>query len=277
MTDYIDTSSDTYEALRLYESADSVKLTWARRSSLRLVETEVVRLALRDYLPPPPCHVIDVGCGNGFWSLYLQDLGYLVSGVDQSRPLISDAVARSKGLTGVEFSFADARNLSNFSDNAFQFALAFGPMYGLLNQTDRIQAMSEVARVVEPGRTVLVEILQPLAALRDLMCRAPDVVASIDTSELLNNGRLTSQKVPEFLRLNRYLQPAQAAEELQIAGLTAHSVIRLDGPDPVLGQESASRTDRASILEWARISYRIGQMDEYHSSSSHLLIPSSVV
>ena len=43
------------------------------------------------YLPPPPAHVLDLGCGTGFASVLLAEMGYHVTGLDQSEHMLQKA------------------------------------------------------------------------------------------------------------------------------------------------------------------------------------------
>ncbi|MDO4795377.1 MAG: class I SAM-dependent methyltransferase [Brachymonas sp.] len=43
------------------------------------------------YLPPPPAHVLDLGCGTGFASVLLAEMGYHVTGLDQSENMLREA------------------------------------------------------------------------------------------------------------------------------------------------------------------------------------------
>lgn len=55
----------------------------------------------RNLHPPGKAAILDVGCGTGFLSLLLSELGYMVTGVDFSDEMMAEAArkAESKGLT----------------------------------------------------------------------------------------------------------------------------------------------------------------------------------
>ena len=54
----------------------------------------VWREAFIHYLPPAPCRIADIGCGTGFASVLLAELGHQVSGLDQGANML--AAARQK-------------------------------------------------------------------------------------------------------------------------------------------------------------------------------------
>ena len=66
----------------------------------------VWREAFIHYLPPAPCRIADIGCGTGFASLLLAELGYTVTGLDQAESMLASArekaAARQANITFVQ-------------------------------------------------------------------------------------------------------------------------------------------------------------------------------
>ena len=58
------------------------------------------------YLPRPPARIADIGCGTGFASLLLAELGYSVTGLDQGENMLATArkkaAARKQAITFVQ-------------------------------------------------------------------------------------------------------------------------------------------------------------------------------
>jgi SAM-dependent methyltransferase len=80
-----------------------------------------VRLVL-DMLPPPPCDVLDVGCGDGCVASKVAERGYHVVGVDYSDRAIG--FARLMVPSG-EFLVCDVRNLYTLDDLQGRFPAAY--------------------------------------------------------------------------------------------------------------------------------------------------------
>lgn len=55
------------------------------------LDDQVWKEEFRTYLPPPPAHVLDLGCGTGFASVLLAEMGYAVTGMDQSENMLQQA------------------------------------------------------------------------------------------------------------------------------------------------------------------------------------------
>jgi SAM-dependent methyltransferase len=97
-----------------------------------------------------PGSLVDVGCGTGQCTAALAELGWDVTGVDQSADMLRRAVAR-----GVRVIQADASDLP-FDDGAFDAAVS------MLTHTDFDDfrpSVREIARVLRPtGRFVYVGV-----------------------------------------------------------------------------------------------------------------------
>ena len=55
------------------------------------LDDAVWREEFRRYLPAPPARVADIGCGTGFASVLLAEMGYTVTGLDQSENMLREA------------------------------------------------------------------------------------------------------------------------------------------------------------------------------------------
>lgn len=78
---------------------------WAQRapsfSHLRARELHSKRHVLwleelQRYLPPAPAKVLDIGCGSGFFTFLLAQVGYEVTGIDLSAAMIDEARRQAK-------------------------------------------------------------------------------------------------------------------------------------------------------------------------------------
>ena len=118
------------------------------------VELARTREIVERHLPPAPAVVADVGGGPGRYSLWLAERGYTVHHRDlvtlHVEQLTADAAAG--GLT-VESAIADARAL-DLPDASVDAVLLLGPLYHLPTREDRVAALAEAARVVQPGGPV---------------------------------------------------------------------------------------------------------------------------
>lgn len=95
--------------------------------------------------------VLEVGAGTGAMSLRLGDAGHRVFAIDLSMPMLHRLVERAGGAAPFPLVQADATNLP-FRDAAFDGAVARWVLHLIPNWPD---ALAEIARVLEPGGTLL--------------------------------------------------------------------------------------------------------------------------
>ena len=70
--------------------------------------------------PPPPAHLVELGCGNGLVSALFAEQGYRVEGIEQSGDAVTWAHAafEARGLAGT-FRRGDVRAMPACSDGGF--------------------------------------------------------------------------------------------------------------------------------------------------------------
>ncbi|EMA62904.1 class I SAM-dependent methyltransferase [Halorubrum lipolyticum] len=101
---------------------------------------------------------LDVGCGNGRHAEPLAERAEAVVGVDLSRELLREAVARARerGYDGAaSFVHGDAASLPIATD-AVGLAVYVATLHHLPSREARVRSLDELARVLAPGGTALV-------------------------------------------------------------------------------------------------------------------------
>jgi ubiquinone/menaquinone biosynthesis C-methylase UbiE len=106
-------------------------------------------------LPPPGRLTLDLGCGEGRVTRDLRDLGHRVVGVDLAPSMV--AAAREADPDG-EYVEADVAALP-LDDGAADLAIAF---MTLMDMDQMPQAVSEIARVLEPAGRFVAAVVHPI-------------------------------------------------------------------------------------------------------------------
>ena len=96
--------------------------------------------------------ILDIGCGAGFFSIILSQLGHIVTGIDITPNMIEESklLAQSVGSTA-QFAVMDAENL-DFDDNTFDIIVARNVTWNLPHPD---KAYVEWLRVIRPDGLIL--------------------------------------------------------------------------------------------------------------------------
>ena len=79
-----------------------------------------------------PCKVIDVGCGEGYYSIYLASLGFDVMGIDLSERAIGFAQKNAeKAKVNVRFVTGDLRSVQKFEET-FDFIFEWSVLHHIM-------------------------------------------------------------------------------------------------------------------------------------------------
>jgi SAM-dependent methyltransferase len=110
---------------------------------------------LRSELTPPADvaqpRALDAGCGTGFQTAILDEMGYAVHGLDLSRELLR---AARKRLDHAPLVQGDVQALP-YRDGSFEAASCCGSALSYVD--DARQALAEISRVLRPGGRLLIE------------------------------------------------------------------------------------------------------------------------
>ena len=153
---------------RFYEI--SAQREWERleHPTQGALEFAINKAWIKKFLPGSGSRILDIGGGPGRYSIWLAAQGYCVTLGDLSPDLL--AIAREKAdeqeVELEQLVEANAIDLSIFTDNSFDAVLCLGPIYHLLEESDRQAVAGELFRVLKPGGHAFVAFLNHLQALR---------------------------------------------------------------------------------------------------------------
>jgi ubiquinone/menaquinone biosynthesis C-methylase UbiE len=183
----------TYQAKSISYLPDSASGTYFH-VLLRLKLDLVARYAGR-------ADVLDLCCGNGEHLLSIAETVRAGIGLDFSNPYIDQAreSCAGRGVDNISFVLGSARSLP-FDAASFDLVYSFSSLYYVPNLGEIV---SEVARVLKPGGTALLE-LGNRYSLNTLVCRAcpelatPCHVSLRQVKRLLREANLTVQEDRAF-------------------------------------------------------------------------------
>jgi len=153
---------DTVETIKeFYDSA--VEVEWNRIAGR---PEFLLTCRFIDRYVKPGEKVLDIGGGPGRYSLYLAGKGCDVTLFDLSPANVEFAKERA-AEQGLELKGAsgDAREVDSIIGGSFDHILLMGPMYHLLDESDRIKAVNASLKLLKPNGTIFVSFINLFAGM----------------------------------------------------------------------------------------------------------------
>jgi SAM-dependent methyltransferase len=230
---------------------------------------------LMRHLPPPPARILDVGGGPGAYSVWLAGRGYEMGLLDPV-PLHVDQARAAAAAAGVALDAAigDARRLPN-ADSSLDAVLLMGPLYHLTERSDRIAALSESRRVLQPGGVLMAVGISRYASLLDGLSRRfvdDPAFRSILERDLAEGQHRNPTERLDYFTTAFFHKPAHLAAEAEEAGLGMAAVFAIEGPAWLLADLEARAGDPAHWTILMDLLRRIEGDPELLSVSAHLML-----
>lgn len=165
LIDQMDTTatSDAVDEVRSFYNG-SVEAEWGRldRHSFEFA----IHQHYIDRYVQPGSRVLDAGGGPGRYSLYMAGRGAQVTLLDLSEGNIAFAREQAKEMgLQLEAVCADARTLDQHTQGLYDVVLLMGPLYHLLEESDRVAAVRAACGKLKPGGILMAAFISTIAGL----------------------------------------------------------------------------------------------------------------
>ena len=216
------------EILSFYkQTQESKRLTNDVRGQLEFARTQEI---ITRYLPEPPAVVLDIGGGSGPYACWLAKMGYevhLVDPVDLHVEQAKEASNQQPEHPIASISLGDARAL-RFSAVSADVVLLLGPLYHLIDKSERLLALREAYRILRRGGVMVAAGISRFASLLDFFCK--DRLGNSGSRDIVQNDletgyhRNPTENLDYFT--DAYLhRPEEFRSELVEAGFQHHATL----------------------------------------------------
>jgi ubiquinone/menaquinone biosynthesis C-methylase UbiE len=256
LTSRLAEQKDILSILDYYAATDEAARLQRLESELELLRTRDILIR---NLPPAPAEVLDVGGGPAVHSYWLASLGYRTHLVD----LVPKHVEQAHQMATLypeaplqSISLGDARHL-DFPNQSVKAVVMLGPLYHLVHSADRLTALREAHRVLQPGGVLMVEAISRYLPLIKVLTR--DMLEDARMAPIVTRTLQTGQHRPDpdldFFTTAFFHHPSGLKREVTKAGFIPESIFAVEGPVRLLkefGQHWQQRERRAWLLGIAR-------------------------
>jgi SAM-dependent methyltransferase len=263
LTDDISDIADSYD--HSVEDEDS-------RLEKHQLEYDLTWRYITRYLPPTGS-ILEIGAGTGRYTLALCKRGYSVTAVDLSAALLErcqQRLAAAHLLRQVQFVVADARDLHAVPTTPFDAVLLMGPLYHLIFEEDRREAIRQAADRLRSGGLLFSAHLSRQGVLGDLMRKMPEwIERGQEVRFLLDKGRRPDDQPRGGFR--GYF--ARVSEIKPLHESLGIQTIVLAGVEPAISadDESYNRLEAPQRNLWLDLLLEVSSDETTVGASRHLL------
>ena len=176
--------SQSSETIQAFYDQD-VQTEWDRLGIHRF-EFDINRSFISKYIKPGQ-KVLDCGGGPGRYSLWLTQLGCDVTLFDLSSSNVDFAKAKAKELgLPLKALAGDARDLSTLKGEYYDHILLMGPLYHLLEESDRKAAVNACMELLKPHGTLSISFISSYAGIIYYLREMPQAITEPSVQEHYN-------------------------------------------------------------------------------------------
>ncbi len=227
---------------------------------------------LNQYLPPQ-ARILEIGAATGRYTLELAKRGHTITAVDMSASLLATCkkCVTAEGLEKqVRFVLADARDLSEVSEEEFDVVLLMGPLYHLVAEADRKAALKEALERLREGGILFSSFISRFGILGDLLKNTPDwIEKQVDVSSILQSGK-DPDDYPQGGFRGYFAQPSEIAPLHEEIGF---DTLLIAGVEPSISadDESYNKLEGKQREQWLNLFCAISTEPSILGASRHLL------
>ena len=212
------------------QSGESERLSneWGELERLR---TQAI---LARHLPPAPAIILDVGGAAGAYAFPLAKHGYEVHLVDPVELHLQQArsYAEASGVRLASITQGDARHL-DFAASSADAVLLLGPLYHLVERSDRLEALREARRILRPRGVLFAASISRFASLIDGLSRGffrDAEFRKIVDADLDRGLHRNPTNHSEYFTTAYFHRPEELAAEVGAAGFGDVRILAIEGP-----------------------------------------------
>lgn len=240
-------------AAHYLQGRESERLS-SEHSELELLRTQAI---LARNLPRAPAAILDVGGAAGIHAFPLAKQGYQVRLIDPVELHLAQARSReaASGVTLASITRGDARRL-DIPSGSTDAVLLLGPLYHLVEQSDRLQALREARRVLAPRGVLFAAAISRFASLMDgLSCGffRDAEFRKIVAADLASGQHRNPTNNPAYFTTAYFHRPEELAAEVYDAGFADVQILAVEGPAwsvAVVREVLAESAQRKSLMDF---------------------------
>ncbi len=227
-----------------------------------IVEFTVTMHHLHRFLKPGH-FILDIGAGTGRYTSALMAEGYNVKAIELVKRNI-DVFLKREPTANVQQ--GDARSLPSIPTASADITLLLGPLYHLIDNTDKLKALCEAKRVTKPGGLIFVAYLMNEYSILTY-CFAEDRIGQLMERGVVDSNFHIQAKADE---LYDYVRTDDINRLNEQAGLQRVTLFSPDGAADYM-RTSLNRMSDDTFARFIEYQKCISERQDLIGSGSHVV------
>ena len=253
------------------ETRESERLSGAHGELEWLRTLEILARAL----PPAPAVIFDIGGAAGAYAFPLSERGYVVHLIDPVDIHLEQAKARStsSGIKLGSITKGDARRLTS-SSNSADAVLLLGPLYHLVERSDRLMALREARRILKPQGVLIAAAISRFASFIDGLARgffSDPEFRKIVAGDLATGQHRNPTNQAAYFTSAYFHRPEELGAEVRESSFADCQIFAVEGPvwsTSHFGEAWDDPVQRKILMEFLSL---IEREPSAHGASAHLV------
>lgn len=216
--------------------------------------------------------ILDCAAGTGIYSFYLADKGHAVTATDITPRHIDYIRNNLKDKTyEMETAVLDATDMSMFEDESFDIVLNMGPLYHLVNESDRQKCINESVRVLKKGGLLITAYIPRYYVFQYVAMSNKHFLDSNLAKQLIQTGELRHDDDKCFWTDTYYSTSEEMESIYQKQGLKVIDHFAQDGATSHFSEKVDKWSDEEFEI-WCDYHYSICREKSILGASNHVVI-----
>lgn len=243
---------------------------WSRLERHR-IEFEMTKRALKEFVKDSS-KVLDVGGGPGRYSIFLAEQGHKVTLFDLSENLVKQAAinAAKAGVVLDDIICGNVLELDNLvPDKIYDAVLCMGPMYHLLKEEERQDALRQCLMKLRPGGIIVIAFISAFAPIVDCLKNSPELIKESKEEFLsyFSDGR--NYKESGFTDAF-FINPDEVEAFAEGFNISKIKFMATEGLG-ALCEDTLMKLTEDDFIEWLDLFYKVSDSKSILGACEHLL------
>ena len=232
------------------------------------IEFDITKRYLDEYLTGENLEIFDIGGGPGRYSIYLAEKGHRVSLLDLSNRNIEVAKEKSaeRGILLEDYIHGNALELNKY-EQKYDVILLMGPLYHLIKESDRRDALEGALRLLKPNGIIVASFISNYAPIQDYL-KGVHPIESVD--ELMGYLKIGENQADKGFTTAYFTDYKEAKDLMNSFGLTE---IAFASVENILGSKEVeiNSLEENEYTKWLELGYQLSQDENLMGTSEHFL------